>query len=618
MKYLFALFVVAIVSFSGGHTKSTFRNDQRALEALKTLLSKRLQETHGETRKPKVLHAADEEKHLDLKKLHKEFDEEKAASKKRELLIKAPEGKSVSLKLAKQSSIDSHVNVIDLDTMQPIVAQSDLQGLFCSIISSGSGVLITSISPVGNYLISYQIGGDIGSEFPPAAICDDGEGSGGSGGGTPYPPYGTTRPPVTGGSDVCSGTSDQTCCFDMGDFENLSEISFPYDSSVFTPGPAYGNNCHASYVLDLSDAEVPWQRLVMMIQYLQIEASPDCGYDKLTITSNLGSAEETSMVLCGNYSNYPIVSNGPIKLEFQSDSSVSMNGFKASLIPIMEGDALPWESQSQDIDPCEAAEERIVGGEEAEMNSHPWIVSIASGGSHFCGGSLISNNVVVTAAHCIHDDGYSGVVSTSGLTVTAGEHKRDVFHGEEQTRTVKEIIKHPLYDPITVNMDIALLILDTGVLFNEGIQPICVTQTHPQKDTVCTASGWGTTSAGGSVTQELMEVDVPVVLSTKCSNWISSTVGQEVEITDEMFCAGLKQGGVDSCQGDSGGPLACEVDGVRKLVGVTSWGIGCGDRKSPGVYAKVTKFYDWIWENATTSSNLRRMLKKLLSKMVEA
>ena len=106
--------------------------------------------------------------------------------------------------------------------------------------------------------------------------------------------------------------------------------------------------------------------------------------------------------------------------------------------------------------------------------------------------------------------------------------------------------------------------------------------------TVCTVSGWGTTSEGGSLASELMKVDVPVVSDDNCRD----SYGQN-DIADSMICAGLPQGGKDSCQGDSGGPFMCG----NQLSGIVSWGYGCAEPGYPGVYTQTSYFVDWVNDN---------------------
>merc|ERR1739842_270535 len=161
---------------------------------------------------------------------------------------------------------------------------------------------------------------------------------------------------------------------------------------------------------------------------------------------------------------------------------------------------------------------QIVGGTEASPGEFPHQIALLGGGvggSLMCGGSLIGPMKVVTAGHCCDGQSASSVIDSISLP----------YDGEEY---------------------------DAG--------------------TLCTVSGWGTTSSGGSLARPLMKVDVPVVSDDDCRG----AYGQS-DITDSMICAGLEAGGKDSCQGDSGGPFMCG----NQLSGVVSWGYGCAEPGYP-------------------------------------
>jgi len=245
---------------------------------------------------------------------------------------------------------------------------------------------------------------------------------------------------------------------------------------------------------------------------------------------------------------------------------------------------------------------RIVGGVNTEVNEYPWQAGLVSkGGSYvWCGGSLVNSRWVLTAAHCTVGD------SPSAIQVLLGEHDYSVDHEADHIRAdVSSIENHPDYNSNTLDNDFSMLKLAVAVDYGSHphIRPICL----PAIDTLAytgdtaTVTGWGTTSAGGSLSSSLREVDVTVMSNTNCRNdygyWSS-------EITSSMLCANVVGGGKDSCQGDSGGPLvtASGGNGVTPgqnyfQIGVVSWGIGCADANYPGVYARVTAQLSWIQEN---------------------
>ncbi|XP_066265675.1 trypsin-1-like [Branchiostoma lanceolatum] len=235
---------------------------------------------------------------------------------------------------------------------------------------------------------------------------------------------------------------------------------------------------------------------------------------------------------------------------------------------------------------------RVVGGDEAVPGSRPYQASLQdiSWGFawHFCGGALINENWVVTAAHCV--DGKSA----SSLQVSLGDHNIFSNDGNEIIRGISRIIMHEDYDSQTVNNDIALLRLSqpANSKFNDYVRPISLPGQLSDPSGDCVVSGWGALSEGGSSSAVLMKVSVPIVSRDGCRDAYG-----ESEITDEMICAGFDEGGKDSCQGDSGGPLTCVYSGAETLDGIVSWGYGCAHPGYPGVYTRVGQFVDWINDN---------------------
>ena len=225
------------------------------------------------------------------------------------------------------------------------------------------------------------------------------------------------------------------------------------------------------------------------------------------------------------------------------------------------------------------ASNRIINGAETAENEYPFAVSLQDSMGHFCGGSLIAKNAVLSAAHCQGGD----------YEIALGRH--NVSKGGQLVKVHREV-PHKKYNDDTTDSDFMLVFLKDPAELKEGqvgLVKLNNDASLPAEGDDVKVMGWGVTNTNtGSLSDVLMEVDVSVVTNEKCDASSDGSDSYEGQITENMLCAMDK--GEDSCQGDSGGPL---VLGDTQ-VGVVSWGIGCADPKFPGVYARVSKAYDWI------------------------
>lgn len=220
----------------------------------------------------------------------------------------------------------------------------------------------------------------------------------------------------------------------------------------------------------------------------------------------------------------------------------------------------------------------IVGGQDADIADNPFVVALLTpDGQQFCGGSLVSETKVVTAAHCTTGSQPSEINVLSGQT--------DISGTGGTVSEVSDVWVHPEYTDATQGFDVSVLTLDAPVQ-EAPVELATADDAGYAPGTDATILGWGTTSEGGSTSDNLKQATVPVSSDADCSE------GYAEYSPDSMVCAGLPEGGVDACQGDSGGPIV--ADG--RLIGVTSWGEGCARPGKPGVYARVGAYNDVLTE----------------------
>ncbi|XP_066515210.1 transmembrane protease serine 13-like [Hoplias malabaricus] len=289
----------------------------------------------------------------------------------------------------------------------------------------------------------------------------------------------------------------------------------------------------------------------------------------------------------GSYPYKTIVSSSPLFL-FVSDQSADYIQGRLQVSSSCPGEKTASLLCSDCGNPSSTS--RILGGYLSSPGQWPWQASLHYMGSHTCGGSLISQDFILTAAHCFPRDSTSAQFP-SNWRVYLGVVSLNLL---PSPYSVDEITIHELYNSQTNDYDIALLKLSQPVNMSSAVHPVCLPTFNQiiQEDTLCWTSGFGSLLAGAVFgSSQLIDVAVEIMASSVCN----SPNVYNGRVTQNMLCAGDLNGGKDSCQGDSGGPLVCqEEDGLWYLTGVTSWGEGCGQENSPGVYTNVQNLITWI------------------------
>ncbi|CAM4678951.1 serine protease 27-like [Lepidochelys kempii] len=248
---------------------------------------------------------------------------------------------------------------------------------------------------------------------------------------------------------------------------------------------------------------------------------------------------------------------------------------------------------------------RIFSGQDAKDGAWPWQVSVQQNGFHICGGSLVSESWVVSAAHC-----FDLSVAISAYRVQLGEKRIVSETPAESFSSVKRIIPHPNYNSKSFLADIALVELEKPIAFTASISPVCLlnASVYVPSGKPCWVTGWGNTvpQAVYKPPETLQELEVLTVDSTICNDryrGLREPSGYN-PIKDDMICAEYPEGYKGFAWGDSGGPLVCEEGGTWYLAGIVSWGKGIKLNGVvsvapgyPGVYNRPNAHNEWIKKN---------------------
>lgn len=250
-----------------------------------------------------------------------------------------------------------------------------------------------------------------------------------------------------------------------------------------------------------------------------------------------------------------------------------LRSFGLPILSVLCWFALPMPLRSQSV--CEDPRPRIVGGEDTDIKDHPWQVALVIDGK-FCGGVIISDNWLLTAAHCFDSDDAKKVKVKSGVTN---------FRVGGAWSAADRVVLHK-YDAKTQEYDLALVKLTAPPA---GVSiPLARPDLELKQCQHLEVTGWGHTKEKGAGSETLRKATVPYVDNTVCN----ARDSYDNEVRPSMMCAGFYE--IDACQGDSGGPLVFQRPNGPVLVGIVSWGDGCGRKLKYGVYTRVSAHHDWI------------------------
>lgn len=229
-------------------------------------------------------------------------------------------------------------------------------------------------------------------------------------------------------------------------------------------------------------------------------------------------------------------------------------------------------------------------GRPSVVRKWPWQVSLQSRNEHVCGGSLISHQWVLTAAHCIY--------AQEEYTVMLGDN---VLNSESENATlvpVQDIVYPSNFDSQTMKSDIALALLATPVNYSSLIQPVCLPGKPFQvkNGTLCWVTGWGHQRENDPVftSVPLQEVQQNILLQKHCNRLFQRQLKTSENLVMEGMICGRHESGQSPCWGDSGSPLVCESDNTWIQVGIVSWGINCGQVSVPSVYTDIAEYDEWL------------------------
>ncbi|KAJ2939506.1 hypothetical protein O0L34_g6334 [Tuta absoluta] len=241
----------------------------------------------------------------------------------------------------------------------------------------------------------------------------------------------------------------------------------------------------------------------------------------------------------------------------------------------------------------------VVGGtgNEAQFGEFPWVVAVldAQTSSYYGVGVLIHPQVIMTGAHIVANH------EPANIKIRAGEWDTQTISErlKYQEQVAKEIYIHKDFNPKSLKFDLGLVLLQQPIQLDAHINVLCMPEQDEEFDQYkgCIANGWGKDSFGGQGRYAviLKKLELDMVAHERCQALLRRTrLTAKFKLHPTFVCAGGEEG-KDTCQGDGGAPLACPLGNDRfKLTGLVAWGIGCGGKDIPAVYAAVAKFRQWV------------------------
>ncbi|XP_031623197.1 serine protease snake-like [Contarinia nasturtii] len=250
----------------------------------------------------------------------------------------------------------------------------------------------------------------------------------------------------------------------------------------------------------------------------------------------------------------------------------------------------------------------IVGGTRVDRTEFPHMAAIGFGHSsglvYLCGGTLISEHFVMTAAHCEKDRnrGPARVVRLGSIDLTTNDDHTHII-------PIDKIYSHPDYKTSSKYNDIALIRLARSIYFNEFIRPACINVNNNVEWTTAIATGFGLTSNDHSIgSSHLLKVQLKKFTLNICQRAYKADRFMKRSVIESQLCAGDLTGSKDTCQGDSGGPLQIVIAKphcVYSVIGITSFGKSCGFQNTPAIYTNVAHYTSWIeqmvWQNISNT-----------------